>query len=273
MIVLDTAQRLVSLQCKYLHDMRKKIVAGNWKMNCTLPEGKKLASEVIHMVKDKVQNDAQVILIPPFIHLTGIQGLIGSAPGVYLGAQNCHQNRDGAFTGEISAGMLVSVGASHVILGHSERREYFNETDELLAEKVAFALENSLTPIFCCGEKLESREADDHVNVVGAQVEKALFHLSADKIKGVVIAYEPVWAIGTGKTASAEQAQEMHAFIRNLLSLKYSEDVANEISILYGGSVKPANAKEIFAQPDVDGGLIGGASLKSKDFIDIVNAF
>ncbi|WP_370088561.1 triose-phosphate isomerase [Ekhidna sp.] len=253
--------------------MRKKIVAGNWKMNCTLPEGKKLASEVIHMVEDRVQNDAQVILIPPFIHLTGIYSLIGSVSNIYLGAQNCHQEREGAFTGEVSASMLVSAGASYVILGHSERREYFGETDELLAEKVKFVLDNNLTPIFCCGEKLETREAGDHENLVGQQVATALFELSEDEIKNVVIAYEPVWAIGTGKTASAEQAQEMHAFIRKQIAAKYSQEVAESISILYGGSVKPENAKEIFDQPDVDGGLIGGASLKSKDFVDIVKAF
>lgn len=253
--------------------MRKKIVAGNWKMNCTLPEGKKLASEVIHMVQDEINNDAEVILIPPFIHLTGIQNLIGSSKNIFLGAQNCHQRQSGAFTGEVSAGMLVSCGATHVILGHSERREYFGETDELLAEKVSFALENQLIPIFCCGEKLEVREAGKHEDLVSMQVEKALFGLSDDQIKKVVIAYEPVWAIGTGKTASAEQAQEMHAFIRRQIAAKYSPEIAESISILYGGSVKPDNAKEIFSQPDVDGGLIGGASLKSRDFTNIVKAF
>lgn len=252
--------------------MRKNIVAGNWKMNCTLSEGKKLASEVIHMVEDEVKNDAEVILIPPFIHLTNIHSLIGSSK-VLLGAQNCHQNQSGAFTGEVSAAMLVSAGATHVILGHSERREYFGETDELLTEKVKVALENNLTPIFCCGEKLEVREANGHEKLVGTQVEKALFGLSEDDIKKVVIAYEPVWAIGTGVTASAEQAQEMHAFIRNQITSKYKPAIADEISILYGGSVKPENAKEIFSQPDVDGGLIGGASLKSRDFTNIAKAF
>lgn len=242
-------------------------------MNCTLPEGKKLASEVIHMVEDEVNNDAEVILIPPFIHLTGIQSLIGSSERIFLGAQNCHQSKSGAYTGEVSAAMLVSCGATYVILGHSERREYFGETDELLSEKVAFTLENNLKPIFCCGERLEVREAGDHEKFVGSQVEKALFGLSEENIKNVVIAYEPVWAIGTGKTASAEQAQEMHAFIRKQIADKYSQAVADGISILYGGSVKPDNAKEIFSQPDVDGGLIGGASLKSRDFTNIVKAF
>lgn len=253
--------------------MRKKIVAGNWKMNCTLPEGKKLASEVIHMVGDEVNNDADVILIPPFIHLTGIHSLIGSSQKIFLGAQNCHQSQGGAYTGEVSATMLVSAGATYVILGHSERREYFGETDELLAEKVKFALENTLTPIFCCGEKLEVREAGNHESLVRSQIEKALFGLSESQMMKVVIAYEPVWAIGTGKTASAVQAQEMHAFIRKQIADKYSREVADSISILYGGSVKPENATEIFSQPDVDGGLIGGASLKSRDFTNIVKAF
>ena len=253
--------------------MRKKIVAGNWKMNCSLPEGKKLASEVIHMVEDEVQNDTQVILIPPFIHLTAIHNLIGSSQKIFPGAQNCHQNQSGAFTGEISAAMLVSARATHVILGHSERREYFGETDEILAQKVKCVLENNLTPIFCCGERLEVREAGHHEELVRKQVAKALFDLSSEEIKKVVIAYEPVWAIGTGKTASAEQAQEMHTFIRKQIALNYSQEVADEISILYGGSVKSENAKEIFSQPDVDGGLIGGASLKSRDFINIIKAF
>jgi triosephosphate isomerase (TIM) len=253
--------------------MRKNIVAGNWKMNCTIPEGRKLASEVIHMVEDEVSNGTEVILLPPFIHLTGIHQLIGSTKNVFLGAQNCHQNESGAYTGEISAAMLVSCGATHVTIGHSERREYFNETDELLAEKVKHALANGLTPIFCCGEKLDSREGGNQEEVVGEQVKKSLFDLSKEEILKVVIAYEPVWAIGTGKTATSDQAQEMHAFIRSILSNKYGNEVAQEIPILYGGSCKPSNAKELFSQPDVDGGLIGGASLKSRDFTDIIKAF
>lgn len=253
--------------------MRKNIVAGNWKMNCTLPEGKKLASEVIHMIEDEVSNNAEVILLPPFIHLTGIHQLIGSVKNIHLGAQNCHQNESGAFTGEVSAAMLVSSGVTHATIGHSERREYFNETDELLAEKVKHTLANGLTPIFCCGEKLDMREGGNHEQVVGNQIEKSLFELSKEDIQKVIIAYEPVWAIGTGKTASSDQAQEMHAFIRSLLTEKYGNDVAQEISILYGGSCKPSNAKELFSQPDVDGGLIGGASLKSRDFTDIIKAF
>lgn len=253
--------------------MRKKIVAGNWKMNCTLDEGKKLASEVIHMVQDEVNSDAVVVLIPPFIHLTGMQHLIGSSDQVFIGAQNCHQKSSGAFTGEVSAEMLASAGINYVVLGHSERREYFGETDELLSTKVAHVIENDLIPIYCCGEKLKTREAGDHETVVGQQIEDSLFDLSEDQIKKVVIAYEPVWAIGTGKTASAEQAQEMHKFIRSKIASNFNQETADAISILYGGSVKPDNAKEIFAQEDVDGGLIGGASLKSRDFTDIIKAF
>ena len=250
--------------------MRKNIVAGNWKMNCTLDEGKKLASEVINMVQDEVQNNAEIVLIPPFIHLTGIQTLLGTSSQISIGAQNCHQEKSGAYTGEVSAEMLVSAGIKYVVLGHSERREYFGESDELLAKKVKHVIDHQLIAIYCCGEKLESREAGDHESIVGAQIETALFGLSADEMKSVVIAYEPVWAIGTGKTASAEQAQEMHAFIRTKIAKQYSQEIADSISILYGGSVKPNNAKEIFAQPDVDGGLIGGASLKSRDFTDII---
>jgi len=253
--------------------MRKKIVAGNWKMNCTLDEGKKLTSEVIHMVEDEVNNDAEVVLIPPFIHLTNIKTLVGSNQRISVGAQNCHQEGSGAYTGEVSAEMLASADIEYVILGHSERREYFGETDELLASKISHALENGLVPIYCCGEKLESREAEDHERVVGEQVAEALFGLNEDQLKGIVIAYEPVWAIGTGKTASAEQAQEMHQFIRSKIAEKFNQETADAISILYGGSVKPGNAAEIFSQPDVDGGLIGGASLKSRDFTDIIKAF
>lgn len=253
--------------------MRKNIVAGNWKMNGSLDEAKKLSSEVVNMVSSEVRGNAEVILIPPFVYLSAVQGLIGSAKSVFLGAQNCHQNESGAYTGEVSASMLSSMGITHVIIGHSERREYFNEFDSLLAEKVNQVLKNEMTPIFCCGEKLESREANTQEAVVEEQVQHALFHLSAEEVGKVVIAYEPVWAIGTGRTASAAQAQEMHAFIRSIVATKYSGEVADQVSILYGGSVKPDNAKEIFSQPDVDGGLIGGASLKSRDFTDIVKAF
>ena len=225
------------------------------------------------MVQDEVNNDTQVVLIPPFIHLTGLQTLVGSNEQISVGAQNCHHEESGAFTGEVSAAMLVSAGIDYVVLGHSERREYFGETDDLLFNKVLHAINHGLSPIYCCGEKLESRETGDHEKVVGQQVEEALFGLTVAQLKKVVIAYEPVWAIGTGKTATAEQAQEMHGFIRGKIAERFDQETADAISILYGGSVKPANANKIFAQPDVDGGLIGGASLKSRDFTDIAKAF
>jgi len=252
--------------------MRKNIVAGNWKMNCTIDEGQKLASEVINMVKDEVKSDTKVILIPPFPLIPSVQALANDSD-IEVGAQNCHQEVSGAYTGEVSAPLLASMNLENVVIGHSERREYFGETDELLASKVKVALENNLTPIFCCGEKLEVREAGNHETLVSEQVEKALFGLSEEEILKVIVAYEPVWAIGTGVTASDEQAQEMHAVIRKLIAGKYGESVADEISILYGGSVKPGNAKGLFEQPDVDGGLVGGASLKSRDFVDIIKAF
>lgn len=253
--------------------MRKKIVAGNWKMNCTLEEGRKLASEVINMVNDEVKNDVEVILIPPYLHLSNVQSLLKTSDQVYIGAQNCHEAKSGAFTGEVSASMLASAEVNYVVLGHSERREYFGETDQLLSKKIAHAIEANLKPIYCCGEKIEIRESGDHKNLVAQQVEEALFGLTSEQLQLVTIAYEPVWAIGTGKTATADQAQEMHDFIRTKIANQYNQELANSISILYGGSVKPGNAEEIFAKPDVDGGLIGGASLKSRDFIDIAKSF
>ncbi len=253
--------------------MRKNIAAGNWKMNLDLEAGKKLASEVVNMVNDEVSNDAEIILIPPFIHLTAVNQLIGSASNIQLGAQNCHQEKGGAYTGEISLEMLKSVGAEYVVIGHSERREYFGEDNALLAAKTKAVLDNGLKPIYCCGEKLDVREADKHFELNKEQIVEGLFDLSKDEILNVVIAYEPVWAIGTGVTASNEQAQEMHAFIRGLIADKYDQETADSISILYGGSVKPGNAKELFEQPDVDGGLVGGASLKSRDFTDIIKSF
>ncbi|MFT7029029.1 MAG: triosephosphate isomerase [Marinoscillum sp.] len=253
--------------------MRKKIAAGNWKMNLDLAQGQKLASEIVNITKDEVNNDAEVILIPPFTHLTTVKQLIGSASNISLGAQNCHQAKSGAFTGEISTEMLQSIGVKYVVIGHSERREYFGEGNALLAEKVNAVLAQGLLPIYCCGEKLEVREAKEHFNLNKTQVSEGLFHLSKEELSKVVIAYEPVWAIGTGVTASSDQAQEMHAFIRNVIAEKYDQATADGISILYGGSVKPENAKEIFAQPDVDGGLVGGASMKSRDFADIIKSF
>lgn len=252
--------------------MRKNIVAGNWKMNGSLSETQKLASEVVNMVNDEVGDNVEVVLIPPFVGISEVLRLSKGSP-VKTGAQNCHQEESGAFTGEVSAGILASYGIDYVIIGHSERREYFEETNALLAQKVDQAHRHQLSPIYCCGETLEERENNAHFEVIDRQVTEGLFHLSADNIQRTVIAYEPVWAIGTGKTATAEQAQEIHTFIRSLLVKRYSEQIGNEISILYGGSVKPNNAAELFAMDDIDGGLIGGASLKSRDFTDICKSF
>lgn len=249
---------------------RQRIVAGNWKMNLSYLEGRNLAMEISARISP---SDTLVVLAPPFIHLNNIGNIIHGIANLSLGAQNCHWAEHGAYTGEVSARMLASVEVSHVIIGHSERRQYFGETDEQLAKKTDAALAHGLSPIFCCGELLDAREAGQQESVVAAQLENALFHLSPEAIKNIVIAYEPVWAIGTGKTASPDQAQDMHAFIRSLLSKQYGEEAAGQISILYGGSCNPSNAREIFSQPDVDGGLIGGASLKAEDFLAIVSSF
>ena len=253
--------------------MRKKIVAGNWKMNQTLEEGKILTSEVVNMVADELRDDVQVVLCPPFVHLTTVQSMAKGANQVAVGAQNCNEHASGAYTGEIAANMLASIGVTYVILGHSERREYYGESNELLAKKINAALEANLTPIFCCGEPLQIREQEKQDDYVRQQIQASLFHLSPEAFSQVVIAYEPIWAIGTGKTASSDQVQEMHATIRKQLLEKYGEDRANDTPILYGGSVKPDNAQELFACLDVDGGLIGGASLKSRDFVDIAKSF
>jgi len=242
-------------------------------MNKTLEEGITLASEIINMVADEVQDDTLVVLNPPFIHLNSIYHLVKDAPKVFLGAQNCNDHDSGAYTGEVSVDMLKSVGVDYVILGHSERREYFYESNELLAKKVNLALHKGLTPIFCCGESLDIRQEGSYVDYVCGQLTDSLFHLTSEDFSKIVIAYEPIWAIGTGVTASSDQAQEMHAALRTHLISKYGKAIANETSILYGGSCKPDNAKELFANPDVDGGLIGGASLKSRDFVDIVKSF
>jgi triosephosphate isomerase len=252
--------------------MRKKIVAGNWKMNKSFEEANILATEVKGMVSDEVKGDVQVILCVPFPYLASLVKLIGAGTRIAVAAQNCSEHESGAYTGEVSASMLGSVGIKHVVLGHSERRQYFGEDGSLLAKKIDIALKHALTPIFCCGEPLEVRESNGHEDLVKRQVEESLFHLSAEQLKKVVIAYEPVWAIGTGKTATAQQAQDMHAVIRKHLASKYGQDVANEITILYGGSVSAANAKELFSCPDVDGGLVGGASLKSRDFTEIAKS-
>lgn len=253
--------------------MRKKIVAGNWKMNLTKDEALKLASEVVNIAKDETPSDVLVIMGVPFVHLSGVKALVGDASNVFVAAQNCYTEPKGAYTGEISAPILKSYDTDYVILGHSERREYFKESNEELAKKVDAVLANDMLPIFCVGEVLEERESGKQKEVVSAQLSESLYHLSAEDLKKVVIAYEPVWAIGTGKTASAAQAQEMHKDIRDMLTAQYGAEVAAEISILYGGSCKPSNAQEIFAGEDVDGGLIGGASLKSRDFIDITKSY
>ncbi|GHB46883.1 triose-phosphate isomerase [Mongoliitalea lutea] len=253
--------------------MRKKIVAGNWKMNLGFDEGQKLTSEIVNMLKDEQHSDVTAILNPPFVHLYPVKKLIGDTPNLFLGAQNCSDKASGAYTGEIAASMLASFGASFVILGHSERREYFKESNELLTEKTKQALANGLTPIFCCGEPLDIREAETHEEYVKNQLTESLFGFSAEEISKLVIAYEPIWAIGTGKTASSDQAQEMHAALRGHFASKYGQEVADNLSILYGGSCNPGNAKDIFSKPDVDGGLIGGASLKSRDFVDIIKSF
>lgn len=253
--------------------MRKKIVAGNWKMNKTLDEGLKLASEIVNMVQDESKGGVDVVLFPSFVHLNSVQKLISGASQISLGAQNCSEHEEGAYTGDVSAAMLTSVGAKYVLVGHSERREYHQESDELLAKKVEVALKHGITPIFCCGEPLEVREADGQAAYVTEQLTNSLFGLSKEDFGKIVIAYEPIWAIGTGKTASTEQAQEMHAVIRKHIAGKYGEEVAQQTSILYGGSCNPTNAPELFACADVDGGLIGGASLKSRSFVDIIKSF
>ena len=251
--------------------MRKKIVAGNWKMNTNLQEGVALAEKVNEALKGVTPN-SDVVIAVPFTHLASVNAVIDSTK-LGLGAENCADKKSGAYTGEVSASMVASTGATYVILGHSERRQYYGETSAILKEKVGLALENNLTPIFCIGEVLEERENGTYFDVVKAQIEEALFELSAEDFGKIILAYEPVWAIGTGKTATDDQAEEMHAFIREVLAAKYGEAVAEETSILYGGSCKPSNAAQLFAKPNVDGGLIGGASLEAESFMGIVTAF
>lgn len=251
--------------------MRQKIVAGNWKMNNTIKETKNLIKGIKKEIKNIPLENTRVLVAPTFVNLVSAVKKAKNS-NVEVIAQNMHQAKNGAFTGEVSADMLLDIDVKTVILGHSERREYFNETDESLAQKVNTALGKKIEIVFCFGEKLEERENENHFNVVKNQLKNALFHLQEDQFNNIILAYEPVWAIGTGVTASAEQAQEMHAFIRNLLAEKYGQKTADKTSILYGGSVKPTNAKEIFSKPDVDGGLIGGASLKAEDFTAIIKA-
>lgn len=249
--------------------MSRKIVAGNWKMNKTYSEAKALMEELNNLVTD-FPKDVEVIVAPPSLYLTELNNL--SDLEVNISAQNCSDKDAGAFTGEISALMLNSANIKYCILGHSERRAFYGDTNELVGQKVKAAIKHNVQPIFCCGEQLSDRDGSRYFEVVEAQLEAGIFHLSESEMKKVVVAYEPVWAIGTGKTASSEQAQEIHAFIRSLIEQKYSKVLAESISILYGGSCKPSNALELFSNPDVDGGLIGGAALNASDFLAIIQA-
>ena len=250
--------------------MRKKIVAGNWKMNTTVPEGVELAKNVLAGISEK-PSDVELILGVPFTHITKVADVI-SGSGIGLAAQNCADRESGAYTGEVSAAMLRSADCGYVILGHSERRQYYGETDEKLVEKMALAMKEGLVPILCVGETLAEREAGNHFDVVESQIRNVLYTVPEQDVTKVIVAYEPVWAIGTGKTASADQAQEMHGHIRKTIAEKFGP-AADEVSILYGGSCKPSNAGELFACKDIDGGLIGGASLKAEDFLSIAKSF
>ena len=251
--------------------MRKKIVAGNWKMNTTVPEGVELAKAVVEK-SAQVAEGVGLVIATSFTHLVPVADVV-KGTRVQLSAENCADKEKGAYTGEVSAAMLASAGCEYTILGHSERRQYYGETDAILVEKVKLALANGLDVIYCVGENLDQREAGKHFDVVTSQIENILFGLSAEEMAKIVVAYEPVWAIGTGKTATAEQAQEIHACIRKVLADKFGAQVADDTTILYGGSCKPSNAKELFACPDIDGGLIGGAALKADDFIQIALSF
>jgi triosephosphate isomerase len=251
--------------------MRKQIAAANWKMNLTLKEAETLTDDLLKTDFSLDQNQLAILGVP-FPYLINIQQKLNGRENVYVAAQNCSANKNGAYTGEVSVTMLKSIDIEYVIIGHSERREYHHEDNALLAAKVNGALENGLKPIFCCGESLKIRESKTQNSYVETQLKESLFHLEDSAIKGFIIAYEPIWAIGTGLTASSAQAQEMHAHIRTVMADKYGKEIADTISILYGGSVKAANAVEIFGQPDVDGGLVGGASLVATEFAAIINS-
>lgn len=251
--------------------MRKQIAAANWKMNLTYQQAESLVDGLLALPHQLAAHQEAIFAVP-FPYLTMVAQKLKGKQNVYVAAQNCYTKKSGAFTGETSVEILASIGVKHIVIGHSERREYFNETNEMLAQKVDICLENNMTPIFCCGEPLSVREANEQDAFVAKQLKDSLYHLDADAIQKVVIAYEPIWAIGTGKTATSQQAQDIQAFIRQQLATQYSQDVANNISILYGGSVKASNAKEIFSQPDVDGGLVGGASLVAEEFNTIINS-
>jgi triosephosphate isomerase (TIM) len=251
--------------------MRKQIAAANWKMNLTYQQGEKLLNDVLE-AGITISEDQQVIFAVPFPYLIMAKSTVAHEKGYEIAAQNCSDKQSGAYTGEVSAEMLHSIGIKYIVIGHSERREYFLETNKTLADKLNICIQNDITPIFCCGEALSIREKNEQNDYVQKQLEESMFHLDGEKILRVVIAYEPIWAIGTGKTASTQQAQEMHNHLRSLLANKYGSEIADQISILYGGSVKANNASELFACPDVDGGLVGGASLVAPDFIQIIKA-
>ncbi len=251
--------------------MRKQIAAANWKMNLTLAQGEQLLNDIASKPHELKTNQLAIFAVP-FPYLVMAQQKLAGRNNVFVAAQNCYSKKSGAYTGEVSVEMLQSIGIQYVVLGHSERREYFNESNQFLAEKLNICLEYHIQPIFCCGEPLNIRETNTQNEFVAEQLDESLFHLSAEQLQQVIIAYEPIWAIGTGKTASSAQAQEMHAFIRSQLAAKYGDAVANTISILYGGSVKASNAIELFSQPDVDGGLVGGASLIADEFAAIIHA-
>lgn len=249
--------------------MRQKIIAGNWKMNLDLDEGKEL---LINIIDENRNDDVLTIIAPPYIHLNSFKRMM-SHTNIGLAAQNCHNQESGAYTGEVSVKMLKSVGVEYVILGHSERREYFNEDSLAISYKVNHVIENGLRPIYCCGETLQERKDGQHFETIEKQITEGLFQLNEMELLNCIVAYEPVWAIGTGETATPVQAQEIHAFIRKTIANRYNEIAANSMSILYGGSVKPANAKELFNCPDIDGGLIGGAALKADSFATLTNSF
>lgn len=249
---------------------RKKIVAGNWKMNTDLERAYALTKEVEGIVKDEVTSDAEIILCPPFISLAGVVKILEGNSRISVGAQNCHHQESGAFTGSVSADMVSSTNATHVIIGHSERRQFAHEDNQLLAKKIDLALANNLIPIYCFGETQVERQSGQLQNVISSQIKEGVFHLSKDNFSKLILAYEPIWAIGTGETASPEQAEEIHAMVRAQIESHYDVATAQAMRILYGGSVKPGNAEELFGQPNIDGGLIGGAALKARDFAEII---
>jgi triosephosphate isomerase len=251
--------------------MRKKIVAGNWKMNLNYNEVSSLVDEILKLHSS--DNNVEVILSPPFVYLDKVIRACANHYNIFIASQNCSEYNNGAYTGEVSASMLNSMGVNYVIIGHSERRSIFNEFNENLNLKITQALQNNLKIIFCCGENIEQRESGEYLQVIRKQLEETILSLDQKSLSRLVIAYEPIWAIGTGKTASSVQAQEMHSFIRSLISNKFGTEISNNTSILYGGSCKPTNSKELFSQSDIDGGLIGGASLQSSDFVSIINSF